>query len=65
MKKTRNYGLPIVSYLDDSSKENDISGNLIVDTTDSDNSSKKRQENCFALVYVYYFFKYLFKKIII
>ncbi|KAK0158303.1 hypothetical protein PV328_009322 [Microctonus aethiopoides] len=41
-EKTRNYGLPIVSYLDDSSKENDISGNLIVDTTDSDNSSKKR-----------------------
>ncbi|KAK0087685.1 hypothetical protein PV325_000342 [Microctonus aethiopoides] len=48
-EKTRNYGLPIVSYLDDSSKENDISGNLIVDTTDSDNSSKKRQDNCFAL----------------
>ncbi|XP_043283948.1 uncharacterized protein [Venturia canescens] len=37
-EKTRNYGLPIVSYLDDSSKENNLSGNHM----DADNSSKKR-----------------------
>lgn len=40
-EKTRHYGLPIVNYFDDSSKENDISGNLI-DTTDSNNTSQKR-----------------------
>ena len=37
-EKTRNYGLPAVNYLDDSSKENNVSGNLM----DTDNSSKKR-----------------------
>ncbi|XP_043503058.1 uncharacterized protein LOC122524717 isoform X2 [Polistes fuscatus] len=38
-EKTRNYGLPVVTYLNDSTKENNISSNLIVD---DDNSSRKR-----------------------
>ncbi|XP_034951223.1 uncharacterized protein [Chelonus insularis] len=42
--KTRNYGLPIVSYLDDSSKENDVSGNLIVGS-ESDSSKKRLGED--------------------
>lgn len=41
-EKTRNYGLPIVNYLDDSSKENNLSGNLMLGSMDTDNSSKKR-----------------------
>ncbi|KAF7996585.1 hypothetical protein HCN44_002231 [Aphidius gifuensis] len=41
-EKTRNYGLPIVNYLDDSSKENNLSGNLMLGTMDTDNTSKKR-----------------------
>lgn len=40
-EKTRNYGLPIVSYLDDSSKENNLNANHM----DTDNSSKKRWES--------------------
>ncbi|KAG8042329.1 hypothetical protein G9C98_004963 [Cotesia typhae] len=38
-ENTRNYGLPLSSYLDDSSKENDVSVNLIVGDSES---SKKR-----------------------
>lgn len=38
-EKTRNYGLPVVSYLNDSTKENNVSSNLIVD---DDSSSRKR-----------------------
>lgn len=42
-EKTRNYsGLPIVSYLDDTSKENSFTDNLIADVTDDDASSRKR-----------------------
>ncbi|KAF3429085.1 hypothetical protein E2986_05114 [Frieseomelitta varia] len=40
--KTRNYGLPVVPYLNDSTKENDISSNLIVGLTDDETSSRKR-----------------------
>ncbi|XP_008557380.1 uncharacterized protein LOC103578175 isoform X1 [Microplitis demolitor] len=42
-EKTRNYGLPLASYLDDSSKENDVTGNLIVGT-DSESSKKRLGE---------------------
>ncbi|XP_015115969.1 uncharacterized protein LOC107040404 [Diachasma alloeum] len=38
-EKTRNYGLPMVGYLDDSSKENKASGNMMME---SENISKKR-----------------------
>ncbi|KAI4481239.1 hypothetical protein M0802_014018 [Mischocyttarus mexicanus] len=38
-EKTRNYGLPAVPFLNDSTKENNVSSNLIVD---DDNSSRKR-----------------------
>lgn len=38
-EKTRNYGLPVVTYLNDSTKENNVSGNLIVE---DDGSSRKR-----------------------
>lgn len=41
-EKTRNYGLSMVSYLDDSVKENNVSSNLISGMTDEDASSKKR-----------------------
>ncbi|KAK2580329.1 hypothetical protein KPH14_001227 [Odynerus spinipes] len=38
-EKTRNYGLPVVTYLNDSTKENNVSSNLIID---DDSSSRKR-----------------------
>ncbi|XP_011312949.1 uncharacterized protein [Fopius arisanus] len=38
-EKTRNYGLPMAGYLDDSSKENKASGNMMME---SENVSKKR-----------------------
>nr|XP_050854461.1 uncharacterized protein LOC127065727 isoform X2 [Vespula vulgaris] len=38
-EKTRNYGLPVVTYLNDSTKENNVSSNLIVD---DDSNSRKR-----------------------
>ncbi|XP_076167180.1 uncharacterized protein LOC143146612 isoform X1 [Ptiloglossa arizonensis] len=41
-EKTRNYGLPVVTYLNDSTKENNVSGNLIVGVTDDEASSRKR-----------------------
>jgi len=43
-EKTRTYsGLPVVtSYLDDTSKENSITDNLIAEVTDEDVSSRKR-----------------------
>lgn len=41
-EKTRNYGLPVVTYLNDSTKENNVSGNLIVGVTDDETSSRKR-----------------------
>lgn len=41
-EKTRNYGLPVVSYLNDSTKENNVSSNLIVGVTDDDTTSRKR-----------------------
>ncbi|KOC62317.1 hypothetical protein WH47_04075 [Habropoda laboriosa] len=41
-EKTRNYGLPVVTYLSDSTKENNISSNLIVGVTDDETSSRKR-----------------------
>ncbi|KAG7207166.1 hypothetical protein KM043_008856 [Ampulex compressa] len=41
-EKTRNYGLPVVTYLSDSAKENNVSGNLIVGVTDDEASSRKR-----------------------
>ncbi|XP_006566789.1 uncharacterized protein LOC100576421 isoform X3 [Apis mellifera] len=41
-EKTRNYGLPVVTYLNDSTKENNVSSNLIVGITDDETSSRKR-----------------------
>ncbi|CAD1468614.1 unnamed protein product, partial [Heterotrigona itama] len=41
-EKTRNYGLPVVTYLNDSTKENNVSSNLIVGVTDDETSSRKR-----------------------
>lgn len=41
-EKTRNYGLPVVTYLNDSTKENNVSSNLIVGVTDDEASSRKR-----------------------
>ncbi|XP_076375078.1 uncharacterized protein LOC117229797 isoform X1 [Megalopta genalis] len=41
-EKTRNYGLPVVPYLNDSTKENNVSSNLIVGVTDDDTTSRKR-----------------------
>ncbi|XP_076223523.1 uncharacterized protein LOC116434736 isoform X2 [Nomia melanderi] len=41
-EKTRNYGLPVVTYLNDSTKENNVSSNLIVGLTDDETSSRKR-----------------------
>lgn len=41
-EKTRNYGLPVVSYLHNSTKENSISGNLLIDVVDKDVLSRKR-----------------------
>lgn len=41
-EKTRNYGLPVVTYLTDSTKENNVSSNLIVGVTDDEASSRKR-----------------------
>lgn len=41
-EKTRNYGLPAVAYLNDSTKENNVSSNLIVGATDDDATSRKR-----------------------
>ncbi|XP_076290706.1 uncharacterized protein LOC143214048 isoform X1 [Lasioglossum baleicum] len=41
-EKTRNYGLPVVTYLNDSTKENNVSSNLIVGVTDDDTTSRKR-----------------------
>ncbi|EFN75712.1 hypothetical protein EAI_09714 [Harpegnathos saltator] len=41
-EKTRNYGLPVVSYMDDASKENSVASNLIADVTDEEASSRKR-----------------------
>ncbi|EZA57049.1 hypothetical protein X777_01655 [Ooceraea biroi] len=42
-EKTRSYGgLPIVTYLDDTSKENSVTDILIADVTDEDVSSRKR-----------------------
>ncbi|XP_036140886.1 uncharacterized protein LOC105833277 isoform X2 [Monomorium pharaonis] len=43
-EKTRSYGtLPVVtSYMDDVSKENNITGSLIADVTDEETSSRKR-----------------------
>lgn len=41
-EKTRNYGLPVVTYLNDSTKENNVSSNLIVGVTDDDTASRKR-----------------------
>lgn len=41
--KTRSYGtLPVMSYMDDVSKENSVTGNLIADVTDEEASSRKR-----------------------
>ncbi|XP_072752240.1 uncharacterized protein [Anoplolepis gracilipes] len=42
--KTRSYGtLPVMaSYMDDVSKENSVTGNLIADVTDDETSSRKR-----------------------
>ncbi|XP_032679819.1 uncharacterized protein LOC116848140 isoform X3 [Odontomachus brunneus] len=41
-EKTRNYGLPVVSYMDDASKENSVASNLIADVTDEETSPRKR-----------------------
>ncbi|CAL7941736.1 unnamed protein product [Xylocopa violacea] len=41
-EKTRNYGLSVVTYLNDSTKENNVSSNLIVGVTDDETSSRKR-----------------------
>ncbi|XP_014475892.1 PREDICTED: uncharacterized protein LOC106745122 [Dinoponera quadriceps] len=41
-EKTRSYGLPVVSYMDDASKENSVASNLIADVTDEETSSRKR-----------------------
>ncbi|XP_076756920.1 uncharacterized protein LOC143427015 isoform X2 [Xylocopa sonorina] len=41
-EKTRNYGLSVVTYLNDSAKENNVSSNLIVGVTDDETSSRKR-----------------------
>lgn len=41
-EKTRNYGLPVVTYLNDPTNENNISSNLIVGVTDDDTTSRKR-----------------------
>lgn len=43
-EKTRSYGLPVVSYMDDASKENSVANNLIADVTDDETSSRKRYE---------------------
>lgn len=43
-EKTRNYGLPVVSYMDDASKENSVASNLIADVTDEEASSRKRYD---------------------
>ncbi|XP_012284866.1 uncharacterized protein LOC105702126 isoform X2 [Orussus abietinus] len=41
-EKARNYGLPVVTYLDDSAKENNVSGNMIVGVPDSTTPQRKR-----------------------
>lgn len=41
-EKTRNYGLSMMTYMDDASKENNVSGNFLVDMTDEETSSRKR-----------------------
>lgn len=49
-EKTRNYGLPVVTYLNDSTKENNVSGNLIVGVTDDETSSRKRYVDSVSLI---------------
>lgn len=41
-EKTRNLNLPVVSYLHGSSKENNISRNILIDVVDSNISPRKR-----------------------